>query len=461
MTVTAESRSASNAGAAPPGSVPFLFRVWCSDAPLSPPGRHALAGLSVVEIGRGEQSIATRDGARLLVSVPDPRMSTQHARLRAVAGRWVVEDIGSRNGTRVNDARTERAVLRDGDRIACGRTFFAFGSGPLPPGPLDVTADEAPEAPEAPGLATVSPGFAADVEALRRVAPTSVSVIVVGESGVGKELAARAIHALSGRRGPFVGVNCAALPAGLVEGELFGHVAGAFSGATEARPGLIRSADRGTLLLDEISDLPPAAQGALLRVLQEREVVPVGGARPLPVDFRLVVAAQRPLEELACAGAFRPDLLARVSGYSIRIPPLRERREDFGLITAALLRRLAPRPLEIAFEPSAARALVAHDWPLNVRELAKALEGALALAAGAPIALTHLPEALRRAPPPDEAIDGTSPAGRAHRDALIALLREHRGNVSAVARALGKDRVQIRRWLQRHALDAAQFRSRP
>jgi len=298
---------------------------------------------------------------------------------------------------------------------------------------------------------------------LGQVAQSQVAVVIRGDSGTGKELCARAVHKLSGRGGAFVAVNCGALPDTLVETELFGYRKGAFSGANEDRPGLLRSADRGTIFLDEIGDLPAPAQAAFLRALQEQEVVPVGGTRPVAVDFRLCAATHRDLDKLVTRGDFRADLLARISGYTVTLPPLRERREDLGLIVGTLLRRLFPdRADEVTFSSEAARALFAHEWPLNVRELEKALQAAVVLAAGEAVAVWHLPEAVRGA-----ALDSSSSGGsakplseedRALRADLEARFREHKGNISAVARSMGKARMQIQRWVKRLGLDPESYR---
>jgi transcriptional regulator with GAF, ATPase, and Fis domain len=322
------------------------------------------------------------------------------------------------------------------------------------------------------------PHLAEDFGRLAQMARSGVSVLVYGETGTGKELVARAVHQLSGRSGPFVAVNCGALPKTLVESELFGHKKGAFSGATEDRLGLLRSAHRGTLLLDEIGDLPPSAQPALLRVLQEREVVPVGASQPVSIDVRLVAATHRELGVLVDDGAFRADLLARLSGFTLTLPSLRARREEIGLLVADLLERVdAESARDVRFTLDAARALLLYDWPLNVRELEKCLGAAVVLAGKGAIKPAHLPDAVRLglarhpAPPTDSSDSGRvdderPPAVRPlsnaevrHRDELSALLREHGGNISAVARVLGKARVQVQRWVKRYQLDPESFRN--
>jgi transcriptional regulator with GAF, ATPase, and Fis domain len=250
------------------------------------------------------------------------------------------------------------------------------------------------------------------------------------------------------------------LPDNLVESELFGYRKGAFSGADEDRIGLVRASSGGTLFLDEVGDLPVSAQTALLRVLQEKEVVPLGETRAFRVDLRLITATHRDLESMAADGRFRTDLLSRLTGFSITLPPLRQRREDLGLLIAALLRRLArDRANRVVFSRPAARALVAYQWPMNVRELERALEVALVLAGDGPVELEHLPEQLRAPRAAAEPAPATSGAVQQdRREHLSHLLREHAGNVSAVARLLGKTRAQIHRWIKRYQLDPRSFR---
>ncbi len=243
-------------------------------------------------------------------------------------------------------------------------------------------------------------------EALTRIVQRSIApILLLGPTGSGKEVLAREVHARSGRPGPFVAVNCGALPPALVESLLFGHLKGAFSGAERDEPGFLRAAERGTLLLDEIGDLPPSSQAALLRVLQEKEVVPVGATRALKVDVRIVAATHRPLPELIASGAFRADLLARLKGYSHRLPSLRERMPDFGVLLADVLEQIAKANKasaeKLTLMPDAGRALLAYDWPLNIRELYQTMGGMVALAADNVLEARHLPaEILPRARPP-------------------------------------------------------------
>jgi sigma-54 dependent transcriptional regulator, acetoin dehydrogenase operon transcriptional activator AcoR len=286
-----------------------------------------------------------------------------------------------------------------------------------------------------------------------------------GESGTGKEVLARALHAATGRGGPFVAVNCGALPAALVESQLFGHVKGAFSGALRDEAGFVRAAQGGTLLLDEIADLPLSSQATLLRVLQEREVVPVGATRPVAVDVRILAATHRRLEALVQRGEFREDLFARIAGCVLDIPPLRDRKDDLGVLVSSLLRRLAPAAAPaMTFTPDAGRALLAYGWPMNVRELERALATGVALAPDGAIGEAQLPPAVVAAlHAPALADEGVTAAHLSERDRQLRLdlleqLSQHRGNVTEVARAMGKPRTQVHRWCKRFAVDPGVFR---
>ena len=310
---------------------PCLVRVLRCEAPLDAPVRVPLQGATSIVLGRGDAEV-TRAGSEITVRVPDDRMSTIHARLARTGRKLVITDQGSKNGTIVNGRRIETHELADGDVLEIGHTFFIYRYAPTGLGAAPaVVADGDGEL----ALATFVPSLARQYDSLARVAPSMVPVVVLGETGTGKEVVARAAHRMSGRSGPFVAINCGAIPANLIECELFGAKKGAFTGATEDRAGLVREADGGTLFLDEIAELPEAAQVALLRVLQEREVLPVGGTRPVPVDVRLLAATHQPLDRLVDAERFRSDLYARLGGLHLKLPALRERRDDLGLIIAS------------------------------------------------------------------------------------------------------------------------------
>jgi transcriptional regulator with GAF, ATPase, and Fis domain len=464
--------AASCDGDDPPGHA-RLYLVFESTQPRATSTWHSLADLDRVVLGRGGvrgwERATVADERQLLVRVADRWMSTAHARLTPSFDRWLLEDAGSKNGSRVNGRAVGRHVLRDGDVIELGRTLFLFRDRvPAQDGePLDWNLDATVT--PAHGFITLSTTLAQSFAKLAQLATADVAVLILGASGTGKEVLARAVHLLSGRTGACVAVNCGAIPETLIESELFGHRKGAFSGAVADRIGLVRSADGGTLFLDEIGDLAPPSQAALLRVLQEREVRAVGDTRTIPVDIRLISATHQDLTGMVERGGFRQDLYARISGHRITLPQLRDRREDLGMLIRALLPRVAgDRADEVTFEIEAARALFGYDWPLNIRELENALATAAVLAGDSPIARSHLPEALQGGSPRARSeagaavelapIPGLSSEQVRHREEVRALLQAHGGNVSAAARAAGKDRKQLQRWIKRYGLSPADYR---
>ena len=431
---------------------PCLFLEAESERPLAGSARYQLHGVTRVLLGRGPERRASIDGQVLEVQVPDAAISTGHAEISLEGGRWRLKDLRSRNGTLVDSRRVEEQVLEDGALIQLGGTFFTFHAARERSEPP--VLDSVDLVPGPTGLKTFSPAMQRVLRRLEAVAPSRVPVLLQGESGTGKELLARALHAISGRTGDFVALNCGAIPPNLVEGELFGYRKGAFSGADRDHPGLIRASSGGTLFLDEIGDLPAQAQAALLRVLQESEVLQVGSVRPQRLDLRVVAATHRDLEQLTAEKLFRHDLLARLDGITLAIPSLRERPEDVPLLVASLLERLSPGPAA-SFSPAAVEALLLHDWPLNIRELENALSAALALSGGDQVELEHLPRALAEGP---KAPQDLTPEETAHREQLLVLLREHRGNLNAIARVVGKGRTQVARWVTRYGVNLASFR---
>jgi sigma-54 dependent transcriptional regulator, acetoin dehydrogenase operon transcriptional activator AcoR len=461
MHVTSTMLREPNSPARRTGTGQFLVLIMESARPLAASARIPLHGARAVELGRAQaRRVEETDDHRLLVSVPDQWMSSAHAALQRQGGHWLVEDRGSKNGTLLNGRLVQSSALCDGDIIEVGSTLFMFRDAAFvkPPVPGYLDADRLADEPEA--FATLNPELAHEFQVLTRIAPTEVSVLILGETGAGKELAARAIHRQSGRTGPFVAVNCAALPVNLVESELFGYRRGAFSGASFDHDGYVRAAEGGTLFLDEIAELSEPAQASLLRFLQEREVVPIGTTQPVRVDVRVLAATHQDIAAQVEQGTFRKDLYARLAGYSLHLKPLRERRDDLGLLIRALVRRVCPVPEAVRFSPEAVRALLQHHWPMNVRELEQALRTGAAIAGDEEICLEHLPAAITNPTPPAVATPARhrDRAGEQHA-LLLALMDRHRGNISAIARDLATSRGQVHRMLKRFGIDPEAYRA--
>jgi transcriptional regulator with AAA-type ATPase domain len=446
-----------------------LFVVIEGDRPLAGGARFSLDDVDEVVIGRGDRRAVSReerDGVRrLILRLPAPSLSGLHARLLRGPAGWLLEDAHSRNGSYLNGQRVLRGEVGAADVLEVGRAILMIGSAPQrldgPPGDLD--ADDLEREP--PAFRTLIPADAARLDDLRRIARSTITVLLCGESGTGKEVLARSVHALSGRTGAFVAVNCGTLTEGLAESQLFGHVRGAFSGAVADSVGFVRAADGGTLLLDVVQDLGRAAQGALLRVLQEREVVPVGQARPQKVDVRFIATSPRALNAGVGHEQFRSDLFARLGGFVHTMTTLRQRLPDLGLLVAALLRQAGVREGAGArLGPEMGLRLVRYRWPLNVRELEQFLARSWLLADGG----------LMDGDPGAAGLGGPGAAGAgadaidrrrvlsAHeqelRQRVIEALTTAGGNVSEAARALRKGRVQMHRLLKKIGVDPGKFR---
>lgn len=294
------------------------------------------------------------------------------------------------------------------------------------------------------------------------VAASQASVLIRGESGTGKELLARAIHAASPRAGkPFVAVNCGAIPEALLESELFGHVKGAFTGAVSHHRGLFQAADGGTLLLDEIGDMPLPLQVKLLRVLQEQQVRPVGSSESVPIDVRILSATHRDLDVAMAEGLFREDLYYRLNVVSLTLPSLSERREDIPLLAQHLLTRLAEKYNKRlnGFAPEAMKALSMATWPGNVRQLHNVVEQVCALATSPLIPLSLVQRALRV--PSMEVLSYAQARERFEREYLVGLLKLTDGNVADAARLADRNRTEFYRLLQRNGLNPGLFRADP
>jgi DNA-binding NtrC family response regulator len=307
-----------------------------------------------------------------------------------------------------------------------------------------------------------SPAIRRLTDAMGRIAPIPSPVLITGESGSGKEVVARAVHRLSGAKGPFLAINCAALPADLVESELFGHERGAFTGAVALRKGAFESAAGGTLFLDEIGELPLAAQAKLLRVLEQREVTRVGGTRTIKVDARVLAATNRDLAAEIAAGRFREDLLYRLNVHALAVPSLRERLSDVPELAKHLLAetcarfRMRPRTLSAA----ALECLMTHDWARNnVRELRNVLERMLIASDDPEIGLEDVPPEIREVGAARRVSAGAEPRtfhelkAEAERQIVIAALERLDWHITRTAEALGlADHASLLKIMRRHGI---------
>jgi transcriptional regulator with PAS, ATPase and Fis domain len=382
----------------------------------------------------------------------DGLVSGKHARVVRGAGGFDLEDLGSKNGSYVDNLRAEgRVRLRDGALIFVGNHVGVFRMISA----LELEALKAELVSPLGPVATASPALAVACDRVRRLAAAEGELFIVGETGVGKEVYARAVHQASGRKGAFVAINCAAIPRELVESELFGYRAGAHSTAHQAKAGLIEEAEGGTLFLDEIGEMSQEAQIKILRFLQDRELTPLGSTRPRRMDVRIIAATNR---AVAPAGpgkggeGLRDDIIARLGAAPIHLPPLRDRLEDLGALAAHFL--TAARVPGTRFEQPAFRALSLHGWPLNVRELEKIVTTAAVLTGGGkPIALRDLPEPIAAAATLPVAPATRRPAGPSPTpEQLEELLRRYDGNVADVSRELGKHRAAVWRWIKKFGL---------
>src|SRR5512141_2798717 len=363
-----------------------------------------------VEVRLGQKEVKIGRGREADLQLPDPSVSRLHAKVFRVGRQYFLADLRSRNGTHADGKRITQLALEDGRMFQVGPFRIHFhlpvsgfsageeptvppGSEPVPAGSVDAEPVRVPKRTGAPaadvdapfGLIGGSDHVRKLIATIRRVAASDVPVLIEGETGSGKELVARGIHDASARRErPFIVVNCGAISPDLIESELFGHEKGAFTGATAQRKGAFELANNGTIILDEIGELPLCLQPKLLRVLEQKEIKRVGGNDMLLADVRILAATNRNLREEVARKAFREDLYFRIGAITISIPPLRERREDVAPIARHFLSGMGdsvsgPLPL---LSPAALDSLISHDWPGNVRELRNAIQRAVVMAEG-------------------------------------------------------------------------------
>jgi DNA-binding NtrC family response regulator len=389
------------------------------------------------------------------IVLDDETISRRHAEVRRAGFAFAIQDLGSRNGLFCDGKQADLAQLEAGRVLRLGDCVAVIAE--------HVAGDRCREV--APGL-WGSHTLAQVVELASRAARSSATVLLTGETGTGKELFASLIHESSARTGAFVAVNCAALPENLIEAELFGHERGAFSGAAGARSGLIRESHAGTLFLDEVAELPLAAQAKLLRVLEAHEVLPLGRAQAVAVDLRVVCATHRDLPALVSAGAFRADLYGRLEGVTIALPPLRARREDIPELFLRFVAHYRPgfRP---ALSATFVEGLVAHGWPRNVRQLRQLAERMSTLFCAKPewrrrdlqAALPELGSLPPQAAPVADVAPPSRGAKRFEREELLSALRSAGGNVTVAARTLSIVKQTMYKELRRNGIDLTELRN--
>jgi two-component system, NtrC family, response regulator AtoC len=402
------------------------------------------------------------------VVINDRMLSRRHAILR-LGSPVTVQDLGSTNGTRV--ARRvcrggEPVVLQDGESFHIGPFSFLL---------MRATSASDPSGRSGQGLLRViDPTFENATPILRDIACADATVLILGETGAGKEVLADTVHRLSGRSGPLMRINCAALAESLLESELFGHEKGAFTGATATKAGLLEAAQGGTVFLDEVGEMPASTQAKLLRALEAREVMRIGSTRPISIDARFIAATNRDLAAEVEAGRFRRDLYFRLDGITVHLPPLRARRTMIVPLALKFLAAASARSgaARASLSSEVIDALQAHPWPGNVRELKAVIERAVLLAKGNDIGLEHLalspptpapapaaataPAAASAAIPPpaepDPGLYGLSPAELAERAHIIAELEACAGNQTRAAKRLGMSRTTLVTRLQHYRI---------
>jgi len=402
-----------------------------------------------LDLDEHEVSVGTGPGNDLVVD--DPAVSRHHFAIVPTPRGHLVRDLESTNGTSINGVRIERAYLTDKAVITIGTTRVQFD-------PLDgMTRSALSEQSRWGNALGASDAMRHLFALLPKLAASDVTVLIEGETGTGKTLLASAIHEASARApAPFVVVDCAAIPPNLIESELFGHEKGSFTGATAPRIGAFELATGGTLFLDEVGELPIDLQPKLLRALEERTIKRVGGNDAIKLDVRVIAATNRELRSEINRGRFRSDLYYRLNTVRVRVPPLRDRREDVALLAAHFFRQLDPNgdepPAELLSE------LLRHDWPGNVRELRAAVERTVLL--GDPNVWREIAEPQHAVRPVDlgDALSFRAAKERAiaewEQAYLRALVAKYSGNLSRAARAVRMDRNHLRELLVRHGLRA-------
>ncbi|HIA01563.1 MAG TPA: FHA domain-containing protein [Myxococcales bacterium] len=420
---------------------------------LHPTELSSAHSISEKSVGLGRQV----DLAVTSIELAHGTVSRRHARMDWDGRRkqYQVTDLGSHNGTFINGTRVGElpVVIGSGSVLRLGDLVCVFEAEEIGAGARSHTVSQ-----------RAIPGDSATMQSLRELvaqaAPDPSPVLLIGETGVGKEFVAREVHRLSGRSGPFLALNCAELTSQLIESQLFGHERGSFTGATTAAKGLFRAANGGTLFLDEIGELPLELQPKLLRVLQEGEVRPLGSTRMHKVDVRVLAATNRELQQLVAEERFRRDLYARLALWEVKIPPLRERRADllqlFNMLHTQWCAERERPENEMVLEPEAVEGLLLHSWPENLRGLDR-LVHRLAVSVTEIISLEEVQRTIGEPLTHDSPSEPTHAGDTAKRpapskDELVAVMEQFDNSVRAVAKYYDRDRRQIYRWLENHGL---------
>ena len=437
-------------------AVLHLRRVQLTVRDMGGPGRELQFDQSVIALGALEDND---------VVLSDPTVSRYHAKIVEDDRNYTLVDLGSTNGTFVNKVRVREAYLHPGSVIHVGKSEIRFH-------PVEEKVEIEPSAADRfGGLIGRDVKMREIFGILEKIAPSGVTVVVEGETGTGKEVVARALHDVSPRRaGPFMVVDCGAVPAPLIESELFGHERGSFTGAISTRQGLFEMAHGGTVFLDEIGELSLELQPKLLRVLEQREIKRVGGAKPISIDVRVVAATNRNLEREVREGRFREDLFYRLSVVRLVMPPLRDRRDDIPLLVKhflkhhALNREIDGKPRVTKVDRGAMDAMKAYDWPGNVRELINVLSRSVSFSESGVLTLEDVPSPVRAAEESAQA-DTSLPFKEAkerwvssfEREYLVSLLRKHARNISQAAREADIDRKYFRKLMRKYRITAAEL----
>lgn len=437
---------------------PYLFLTLDGNQPTAPVSRHRLGNIQEVIIGRGVERLVQRDTHEgkqcLFLRFPDPWMSSLHARIQMTDRGVVMADPGSKNGSFVNGSRLKNAVLTDGDILQFGHTFFIYRAE-LPEtdgADDDVVADlDAP-----PGMATMLSHLSQGFINFARAAAKELPVVLEGEDGTGKSVMARSAHALSGREGSLITLSVAELSDVALEKKLRGEHSASRGGRIL---GVVESAARGTLLIEDIDKLTFRGQALLSRILSRRKIDAADGRPPIPWTCRLICTTSNSLDEMVSIGRFDPHLLDKIRGFSLLLPPLRQRREDIGLLIASMIANYAPTG-QVMFSADAAYAMLSYMWPRNLRELEGCMGTALAWRSSTMVEIAHLPPELRR--PADRAQQASGDTidtvelvqqDLEKRANIIASLRGRSNNVFSNRDSIDQVRSQFKRWLARADVD--------